>query len=73
MEFPWVAAPPSPCWSSCAARAGPDLSLAVRRAVALAVRPSAGPVFLAVPMDVLTEDHRGRKPLVEPVGSGLTP
>ncbi|WP_330308978.1 MULTISPECIES: thiamine pyrophosphate-binding protein [unclassified Streptomyces] len=33
-----------------------DLPLAVRRAFALAVRPPAGPVFLSVPMDLLTED-----------------
>ncbi|MFE2065396.1 thiamine pyrophosphate-binding protein [Streptomyces sp. NPDC059467] len=33
-----------------------DLPLALRRAFALAVRPPAGPVFLSVPMDLLTED-----------------
>ncbi|MDC0767102.1 thiamine pyrophosphate-binding protein [Streptomyces sp. HD] len=33
-----------------------DLPLALRRAFALAVRPPAGPVFLSVPTDLLTED-----------------
>ncbi|MCT9082654.1 thiamine pyrophosphate-binding protein [Streptomyces fulvoviolaceus] len=33
-----------------------DLPLALRRAFALALRPPAGPVFLSVPMDLLTED-----------------
>ncbi|MEU5703594.1 thiamine pyrophosphate-binding protein [Streptomyces aurantiacus] len=33
-----------------------DLPLALRRAFALAARPPAGPVFLSVPMDLLTED-----------------
>jgi benzoylformate decarboxylase len=33
-----------------------DLPLALRRAFALAVRPPAGPVFLSVPTDLLTEE-----------------
>ncbi|WP_328875091.1 thiamine pyrophosphate-binding protein [Streptomyces sp. NBC_00287] len=33
-----------------------DLPLALRRAFALATRPPAGPVFLSIPMDLLTEN-----------------
>ncbi|GHG85396.1 thiamine pyrophosphate-binding protein [Streptomyces lanatus] len=33
-----------------------DLPLALRRAFALAVRPPAGPVFLSIPTDILTDD-----------------
>ncbi|MFD3932454.1 thiamine pyrophosphate-binding protein [Streptomyces sp. NPDC058614] len=43
-----------------------DLPLAVRRAFALAVRPPAGPVFLSVPMDLLTEDTEVEVPARTP-------
>ncbi|TQJ91348.1 thiamine pyrophosphate-binding protein [Streptomyces sp. SLBN-31] len=44
-----------------------DLPLALRRAFALAVRPPAGPVFLSVPTDLLTEDTEVDIPARTPV------
>ncbi|MGW3136481.1 thiamine pyrophosphate-binding protein [Streptomyces sp. NPDC001139] len=44
-----------------------DLPLALRRAFALAVRPPAGPVFLSVPTDLLTEDTELEVPARTPV------
>jgi benzoylformate decarboxylase len=41
---------------ACQVERAQDLAPLLRRAFALAVQPPAGPVFLSVPMDLLTED-----------------